>query len=213
MDHQRLFTLFALLGSAVFAASGALAAGRQRFDLIGAAFLAGVTALGGGTLRDLLLDIHPVFWVRQPAILWSTVVAGALALVYVRFRRPPWKALLIADALGLAFFSIVGTQVAEDAGEGGIVAVTMGLLTGVAGGVLRDLLSGEVPLLFRPGETLYATASLAGVSCYLLAQPAGLARGPAALAGMALILALRLTAIALGLRLPALEVPEPEDLP
>jgi uncharacterized membrane protein YeiH len=170
-----------------------------------------VTALGGGTLRDLLLDIHPVFWVRQPVILWSTIIAAALALVTVRFLRPPWKALLVADALGLAFFSIVGVQVAESAGEGGLVAVVMGLLTGVAGGVLRDMMSGEVPLLFRPSETLYATASLAGISCYLLAQPAGLARGWAALAGMVVILALRLTAIVRGLRLPALEVPPPPE--
>ena len=211
MEQSALFTLISLLGVAVFAASGALAAGRQRFDLIGAAVLAGLTALGGGTLRDLLLGIHPVFWVRQPLILWTAAAATLLALAYVRFRRPPWRALLVADALGLAFFSIAGAQVAEAAGQGGIVAVVMGLLTGVAGGVLRDALSGEVPLLFRPSETLYATASLAGVSFYLLTQPVGLARGPAALAGMAVILALRLTAIARNLRLPPLKVPPPDD--
>lgn len=210
METGTLHTAFALAGVAVFAASAALAAGRKHFDLIGATVLAGVTALGGGTLRDLLLDLHPVFWIRQPVILWTAVLATLGALLAVRFSRPPWRLLLIADALGLAFFSVVGAQVAESAGEGGIVVVVMGLMTGVAGGLLRDVLSGEVPLLFRPTETLYATASVAGVSLYLVVQGLGLGRPAAAWTAMLVILGLRLSAIALGLRLPALEVPGPD---
>ncbi len=211
MDATLLHNWFALLGVAVFAASAALAAGRKRFDLIGATFLAGVTALGGGTLRDLLLDLHPVFWIRQPLYLWATVLATVGSLLAVRFTRPPWRLLLVADALGLAFFSIVGAQVAESAGQSGIVVVVMGLLTGAAGGLLRDVLSGDVPLLFRPSETLYATASIAGVSLYLLVQGAGFSRPTGAWLAMLTILALRLTAIALNLRLPALEVPAPDE--
>jgi len=202
--------LAALAGAAVCAASGALAAGRKRMDLIGASFLACATALGGGTLRDLLLDRHPVFWVERPAILWATLAATGLTLAWVRFARPPWRALQVADALGLAFFTISGAQVAQATGQGGVIVVVMGLLTGVAGGVIRDVLAGEIPLLFRPSEPLYATASLAGVTFHQLGQRAGLEEGASALGGMAVVLALRLAAIVLGLRLPALEIPEQE---
>lgn len=208
MSPADLSAMAGLAGAAVCAASGALAAGRKRLDLIGASFLASATALGGGTLRDLLLNLHPVFWVARPAVLWTTLVATALALLWVRFARPPWRALQVADAMGLAFFTISGAQVAEAAGQSGVVVVVMGLLTGVAGGVIRDVLAGEIPLLFRPSEPLYATASLAGVTLHQVGQRAGLGAESAALGGMALVLALRLLAIVLRLRLPALEVPE-----
>lgn len=194
-----------ILGVVVFAASGALSAGRKGFDFVGVAVLAVVTALGGGTLRDVLLDRHPVFWIRETAYLWTA--AGA-TVSYVRFRKPPWSALLIADALGLAFFTIIGAQVAEMHGHAGLVVVLMGAVTGVAGGVLRDVLSNEVPLLFRPTEPLYATAALAGAAGYLLLQAAGLEAGPAALCGMALIAGMRLAAIFWRLRLPPVQVPE-----
>lgn len=201
-----ILPLAGLAGAAVCATSGALAAGRKRLDLIGASFLACATALGGGTLRDLLLDRHPVFWVERPAILWTTLAATVLALLWVRFARPPWRALQVADALGLAFFTISGAQVAEAAGQGGVIVVVMGLLTGVAGGVIRDVLAGEIPLLFRPTEPLYATSSLSGVTFHQVGQRLGLDPGWAALGGMGLVLALRLGAVVLGWRLPALEL-------
>ncbi len=204
-----ILPLAGLAGAAVCATSGALAAGRKRLDLIGASFLACATALGGGTLRDLLLDRHPVFWVERPSVLWATLAATLLALLWVRRVAPPWRALQVADALGLAFFTISGAQVAEAAGEGGVIVVVMGLLTGVAGGVIRDVLAGEIPLLFRPSEPLYATASLAGVSFHQVGQRLGMDSGWAALGGMALVLALRLGAVVLGWRLPALELKDP----
>src|SRR4029077_19192819 len=105
-----------LLGVAVFAASGALSAGRKGFDLIGVIVISAVTAIGGGTLRDVLLDRHPIFWIADPAQLVVILAAAALTLLYVRFRKPPWTALLVADALGLALFSISGAQVAEQRG-------------------------------------------------------------------------------------------------
>src|SRR4051794_17974289 len=166
--------LLSLLGVAVFAASGALAAGRKGFDWVGVVVVAAVTAVGGGTIRDLLLDRHPVFWVADPVQLVVVLAAAALTLAYVRFRKPPWTALLVADALGLALFSISGARVAEQRGLPGIIVVVMGTITGSAGGVLRDLLSGEVPLLLRQSE-LYATAAVAGIMVYLIAQRGGLA--------------------------------------
>ncbi len=200
--------LINLLGVGVFAASGALAAGRKGMDWMGVVVLAVVTALGGGTIRDVLLDRHPVFWVRETAYLWAALVAACLTLVWVRFRQPPRRALLIADGLGLALFSISGAQVAEAQGLSGIVVVVMGTFTGVAGGVVRDVLSAEVPLLFRSTQPLYATAAIAGVSAYLGLQWAGVDRLTASLVAMALIAALRFTAILLRLGLPTFRVPE-----
>jgi uncharacterized membrane protein YeiH len=199
--------VLSLVGAGVFAASGALAAGRKGFDLIGVVVIAGVTAIGGGTIRDVLLDRHPIFWIADPMQLVVILAAAGLTLVWVRFRKPPWTALLVADALGLALFTISGTQVAEQRGLPGIIAVVMGTITGSAGGVLRDVLSGEVPLLLRHTE-LYATASIVGSTVYLLAKDFGLAATPAALLGMATIAALRFAAILWRLRLPVFEVSE-----
>jgi uncharacterized membrane protein YeiH len=199
--------VLSLVGAGVFAASGALAAGRKGFDLIGVVVIAGVTAIGGGTLRDVLLDRHPIFWIADPVQLMVILAAAGLTLVWVRFRKPPWTALLVADALGLALFTISGTQVAEQRGLPGIIAVVMGTITGAAGGVLRDILSGEVPLLLRQTE-LYATAAIVGSAAYLLAQDFGLTDTPAALLGMATVAAIRFAAILWRLRLPVFEVPE-----
>lgn len=196
-----------LVGVGVFAASGALAAGRKGFDLLGVVVIAGVTAIGGGTLRDVLLDRHPIFWIADPLQLVVILAAAGLTLVWVRFRRPPWTALLVADALGLALFTISGAQVAEQRGLPGIIAVVMGTITGSAGGVLRDILSGEVPLLLRHTE-LYATASIVGSTAYLLAKDFGVATTPAALLGMVTVAALRFAAILWRLRLPVFEVRE-----
>ena len=197
-----------LVGVAVFAASGALAAGRRGFDWIGVGVIAVVTAIGGGTLRDLLLDRHPIFWVADAAYLWVILAAAAATLAYVHFRRPPDALLLIADALGLAFFTISGAQVAEQQGLPGVLVVAMGAITGTAGGVLRDVLCNEVPLLFGPLDTLYATAAIAGATAYLPLEALGVPRTSAALAGMGVIAALRLAAIVWQLRLPAVRVRE-----
>ena len=194
-----------LLGAAVFAASGALSAGRKRMDLLGVVVIAIVTAIGGGTLRDVLLDRHPVFWIEDPTHLVVSVIAAAITLVYARFRRPPNNALAIADALGLALFTITGAQIAQRAMMDPIVVVLMGTMTGVAGGVLRDVLSAEVPLIFRRGE-LYATAAIVGATLYLLLEVVGAPRQVAALVGMATIAGLRLAAILWGLHLPVLPI-------
>jgi uncharacterized membrane protein YeiH len=197
-----------LLGCGVFAASGTLAAGRKGFDLLGVAIIAAVTAVGGGTVRDLLLDRHPVFWIAEPAYLYATFAATAVTLLYVRLtRRTADLPLLLADALGLALFTISGTQLAEDRHVPAVVAVLMGAITGSVGGVIRDVLANDVPLILRRGE-LYATASLAGATLYLILERAGIDRTHSALAGMSTVATLRFAAIAWGLRLPTFEVPD-----
>jgi uncharacterized membrane protein YeiH len=195
-----------LLGVAVFAVSGALAAGRKSLDLLGVLVIAVVTAIGGGTLRDLLLNRHPIFWIADPSYLVVISISALLTLVYVRLRRPPGNSLLIADAFGLALFTIMGARIAEDAGLSPIIIVLMGAMTGVAGGILRDVLSAEVPLILR--RDIYATAAIAGASLYLVVQALGSGATVATAVGICAILVLRLLAILSGLRLPVFRLPE-----
>ncbi len=203
------FVLYAasLLGVMVSAISGSLVAGRKRFDWLGVVVIAMVTALGGGTLRDVLLARHPIFWIRDPNFIWTSLAAAGLTLVFVRYVAPPKHLLLGADALGLAFFTISGAQLSAQTGAPALVVVLMATTTGAAGGVLRDLLTGEVPLLFRQGE-LYATASVVGAALYLWLMNAGSEKSVAALTGMATIAILRFAAILWRIRLPVFELAE-----
>ena len=195
-----------LLGVAVFAVSGALAAGRARLDLFGVAVIAAITAIGGGTLRDLLLNRHPIFWIRDPVYLAVIVVAALMTVAYLHVYSLPSHALMVADALGLALFAIAGAQIAEAAGLSPIIVVLMGTLTGVAGGVLRDLLTAQVPLILR--EQIYATAAIVGISIYLLLQWLGATRPWAFGAGLSAVVVLRLLAIVWRIQLPVFRLPE-----
>lgn len=199
-----------MLGVAVFAASGVLAAGRKGLDLIGVVVIAVVTAVGGGTLRDLLLD-RPIAWIVDPRYLYAILAGALVTLLYVRVRRPPGAALEVADALGLALFALGGAQIAERAGVPAIVVVIMGTMTGVAGGVLRDVLTAEIPMILREGR-MYATAAIAGVALYLALQHAGVPPRVALLAGMACVAGLRLAAIAWNLTIPVFRLPD-DDAP
>jgi uncharacterized membrane protein YeiH len=193
----------------VFAISGALAAGRKRLDWLGVAVIAVVTALGGGTVRDVLLDRHPIFWIARPEFLLDCLAATAATLVYVRLRIPAFRALVVADALGLAFFTIGGVQIAEQTGLSGLLALLMGVITGVVGGVVRDVLLAEIPLILRPGQ-LYASAAIVGAALYLVLEHAAMAREVAALAGMATVATLRFAAIVWRLELPVLTLEDRE---
>jgi uncharacterized membrane protein YeiH len=195
-----------LMGVAVFAVSGSLAAGRRGLDLLGVVVIAAITAIGGGTLRDLLLARHPLFWISDATYLVVILAAAVVTLVYVRLRPPPGRALLVADALGLALFAIAGARVAEEAGLGPLIVILMGTMTGVAGGMLRDVLSAQVPLILR--RDVYATAAIAGIVGYLLLQAVGLPPVAAAVAGMVVVFTLRMLAIVKGLRLPVFRLPE-----
>jgi uncharacterized membrane protein YeiH len=191
--------LIDFIGVAVFAVSGALAAARRSFDVLGVIVIAMVTAIGGGTLRDVLLD-RQVFWIVQATYLWVIVIAAIGTIAWTRRFTPPQRALLVADALGLAFFTISGARIAEGLEHRGIVVVLMGTLTGVAGGVIRDVLCAEVPLIFRKGQ-IYATAAIVGAAVYL-ALKAYVPNEIAGYAGMACVAAIRFAAIAFNLTLP-----------
>jgi uncharacterized membrane protein YeiH len=196
---------FDLFGVAVFAVSGALTAGRLGLDLLGVLVIASFTAIGGGTVRDLLLARHPIFWIRDPTYLVVIAAAAVLTMGWVRCFSPPGGSLLVADALGLALFAMSGAEIAEERNLSPIIVVLMGTMTGVAGGVFRDVLSGRVPLLLQ--RDIYATAAVAGIALSLVLRALGLRRGWAFGVGLVAIAALRLLAIAWGLRLPVFRLP------
>jgi len=194
-----------LVGVAVFAVSGVLAARSRGLDLLGVIVIAAITAIGGGTLRDLLLNRYPIFWITDAQYLIVAITSALLTVGYVRVRPPPGNALLVADALGLALFALSGAQVAEAAQCPPIIVVLMGTMTGVAGGVLRDVLTAQVPLILR--RDIYATAAIVGVAIYLLLQAFGLQRSRAFGVGVVVVVALRLLAIRWGLQLPIFRMP------
>jgi uncharacterized membrane protein YeiH len=195
-----LYTLD-LIGVAVFAISGALAAGRKQLDLLGVIVLGLVTAVGGGTIRDLLLDRHPIFWLADSAYVIVIVAAALLTVAYVRWRPPPAATLLYADAVGLAMFSVTGAQIAERAGLPAVAGIVLGTITGAAGGVVRDVLSAEIPLVLRKGN-LYASAAILGTGVYFALVAAGAPRAAATWTGMTIVAAVRLASIVWGLQLP-----------
>lgn len=193
----------------MFAVSGALAAGRKRLDLLGVVVIAMVTAIGGGTTRDLLLD-RTVFWTTQPRYLYVIVASALFTVLWTRRFRPPERALAIVDALGLALFAISGAQIAERVGLPGIVCVIMGTLSGVAGGMIRDVLTAQIPMVIRRGQ-IYATAAIVGIVVYLVLRGEfAVGMDVAALAGMVVIAALRISSITWNWTLPVFSLDEPE---
>jgi uncharacterized membrane protein YeiH len=189
-----------LLGVAVFAVSGALAAGRARLDLLGVWAIAAIAAIGGGTVRDLLLNRHPIFWIRDPTYLMVVAAAALLTVGCAHFYPVPRNTLLLADALGLALFALSGAQVAEAAGLSSLIVVLMGTVSGVAGGVIRDVLTGQIPLILR--ADIYATAAIAGIAVYLFLEASTIGPRWAFGVGFAVVIALRLLAILRGIGLP-----------
>lgn len=198
---QQLFYLSDLFGVAVFAITGALMAGRKSMDLFGVLVIAIITALGGGTLRDLILDNHPVSWIRNDTYILVASVAAVGTVLWVRLTQPIHeRGLLIADAFGLAVFTVIGTEVALQHNVPHSTALIMGVMTGVAGGVMRDVICNEIPLIFQ--KEIYATACLLGSLVFIglreLQTPHWLDTGIA----MLVVLLTRLAAIHWHLSLP-----------
>ncbi|BDQ67141.1 trimeric intracellular cation channel family protein [Shewanella xiamenensis] len=203
MNHWIYF--FDLCGTAVFALSGALAAGRHRMDPFGVIVLASVTAVGGGSIRDALIGATPVFWIRDPnyiIVILATVVA--CLLLVRRPRKMPEYVLPVADALGLALFTVIGAEKALNMGLSGMIAVVMGLITGVGGGIIRDLLCRQIPMVLR--TEIYATASIIGGIGYTVSLALGMGEKTALLLAMTSALMIRLCAIKWHLSLPAFDL-------
>jgi uncharacterized membrane protein YeiH len=194
-----------LAGVAVFAVSGVLAARDRDLDLLGVIVVAAITAIGGGTLRDLLLDRHPIFWVTDAWYLIVIIASAMLTVAYIRIWPPPGITLLVADAFGLGLFALSGAQFAEAAQCPPLIVVLMGTMTGVTGGILRDVITAKVPLILR--REIYATAAIAGVAAYLAMHALGIQRAEAFVGGMIVVVVLRLIALRWSLHLPVFSKP------
>lgn len=168
------------LATAAFALSGAMEAARKRLDAVGVCVVAFLAAFGGGTLRDLLLDQRPFFWVRHVELLWAVLLVCVLAMLFLRHRHfePTEKAIQWPDALGLGLFTAVSVDQALQNQLPALVAVLMGVISGVFGGVLRDMVCNEIPTAFRDHRP-YAVCAFAGgwvyVGLLILGQPGALA--------------------------------------
>lgn len=189
------------------AISGVLAARGRQIDLFGVLVLAFVTAAGGGTLRDLVLD-RPVFWLEDSGFVVTATICGLLTFTAARFRSLPQRWLLIADAFSLAFVTMLGTAKSLGANVHPINAVLLGVVTGVAGGIIRDVLCSEVPLVFRREIYLYATAAALGAVVLCLLRWFDGWAGPDMVLGAAVVLVLRLAALRWRLALPVFEAAE-----
>ncbi len=154
-------------GVSVAAITGALAARGKHVDLFGVIVLALVTAFGGGTLRDVMLGSTPVFWIQDPNFFLNGGITAVITFYLVRYHKLPETVLMVADAFALALFTMVGVRKGLAFSVAPSIAVAMGVITGVAGGILRDLLVGEIPLVFRPGIYLYATAAFFGATLFI----------------------------------------------
>lgn len=183
------------------AATGALAARGKGIDLFGVVVLGLVAAMGGGTLRDVVLNV-PVYWVQDSTFVISGAAAAACMFYFARFVDPSSKPLLIVDAFSLAFVVTLGTHKTFGLHHAGTVCVVFGVVTGVAGGIMRDVLLGEVPLVFRPNIYLYATAALIGATVYLGMAHLWPGNPFNLVSGASVILILRLAAIRWRWKLP-----------
>jgi uncharacterized membrane protein YeiH len=189
-------------GVTVAAITGVLAARGKSVDLFGVVVLAAVTALGGGTMRDLCLGKAPIPWVEDPTYLVNAAITAVVVFYLVRFHELPTTVLMVADAFVLALYTILGAQCGFSYGVGPVVTVTAGVLTGVAGGIMRDLLLGQIPMVFRQEICLYATAAVGGSLYYVCMRQQFDDEQVNMVTGTIVTLALRLAGMRWGITLP-----------
>ncbi len=200
MDSTLLY-LIDLFGTAIFAISGVLLAGRIKMDPFGVFVLGSVTAIGGGTIRDMSLGAMPVFWVTDNNYLWVILITCVLTMLVVRRpKRIAWWVLPVCDAIGLAVFVGIGVEKAMNYQSSPLVAIIMGVITGCGGGIIRDVLAREVPMVLR--SEVYATACIIGGIFHTSALALGYSTSSAFLSGVLSTLVIRLGAIRWHLSLP-----------
>ena len=191
---------FELLGTFFFAISGALAIQDHHDDLFGAVFLGFVTAIGGGTLRDIMLGSYPLVWIGDIFFIYAVLAGVAVAYLFFRWLMRLKRTLLLFDALGISFFTVLGVQKALSLGVKPEIAAIMGMFSAVMGGVIRDVLINETPVLFR--KEIYATACLAGATLYLVLYHAGVERHIDMVISICTIFVIRILAVKYKLALP-----------
>ncbi|WP_298723071.1 trimeric intracellular cation channel family protein [uncultured Ferrovibrio sp.] len=187
-------------GIVVFATTGALVASRKQMDIVGFVLLGTATGIGGGTIRDILLGILPVFWVVKPAYLITCVCVSAAAFLLAHIPQSRYRLLLWFDAIGMALFAVAGAERALMAGAAPVVAMAMGVVTATFGGIVRDVLGGESPVILR--REIYATAALAGAALFVSMSAFGVAREIGLASGFFLAAAIRFAALRWNWSLP-----------
>jgi uncharacterized membrane protein YeiH len=200
-----------IIGLFVFAVSGALTALRNEMDIFGVAMIAFVTGVGGGTVRDVLLGAFPVWWVKEPSAIAVCLAGAVVATVGQPIIASRLKALIWADAAGLGVFAILGAEAALSAGASPAIAVFMAAVTATFGGVVRDVLCNEVPLVLR--QEIYATAALIGAGAYIGLLELDVQAGLAAVIAALLTFAIRAAAIIFKIQSPKFGRPRKNELP
>ncbi|MFA0141142.1 TRIC cation channel family protein [Vibrio kanaloae] len=204
MDSMLLY-IIDLFGTAIFAISGVFVAGRLKMDPFGVAVLGSVTAIGGGTIRDMALGATPVFWITDTTYLWVIITTCLLTMIIVRRpKRLAWWILPVCDAIGLAVFVGIGVEKALIYQDSALVAIIMGVITGCGGGIIRDVLAREVPMILR--SEVYATACIIGGAFHTMAISMGHDSETAFLAGVFSTLLIRFGAIRWHLSLPTFAI-------
>lgn len=197
---QYLISMLDWFGICVFAVTGALVASRKEMDIVGFALLGSVTGIGGGTVRDLVLGSVPVFWVKQPAYLLACVAVSVLMFFVAHIPQSRERLLLWFDAAGLSLFSVTGTVSALAAGASPVIAVAMGVATACFGGIIRDILGGESPVILK--QEIYVTAALLGATVFVSLGWLGVAPDLSAVLAFFAAFALRAAALHWNLSLP-----------
>jgi uncharacterized membrane protein YeiH len=190
---QQLILILDWFGLCVFAVTGTLVASRKEMDIVGFALLGSVTGIGGGTIRDVLLGVEPVFWVKQPAYLVTCVAVSTVMFFVAHIPQSRERLLLWFDAAGLSLFSVTGTVSALATGSGPVIAIAMGVATATFGGIIRDILGGESPIILK--QEIYITAALLGATVFVSLSWLGVSADPSA--GLAFLAAFSLRAAAL----------------
>ncbi len=198
--HASILIALDWFGIVVFAATGALVASRKEMDVVGFALLAIVTGVGGGTVSDLLLGRLPVFWIQEPAYILVCVIVAVILFFPAHFPSSRYRALLWFDAIGLSLFAVVGADRALEVVPSPVIAVVMGVVTASFGGIIRDILGGEVPVLLR--REIYITAAFAGAVVYVGGRSMGFPEPNALLAGFLACFVVRGLALWFGWSLP-----------
>jgi uncharacterized membrane protein YeiH len=192
-----------LVGTFVFAISGALAIREKEHDLFGAGFTGFITAIGGGTLRDILLNSYPLVWVGNVQVLYAIFAGILMAFIFPDFLSRLRKTFFLFDTLGIGFFTVLGVEKALSLGVRPEIAAIMGMFSAVMGGVIRDTLTNEIPILFR--KEIYASACLAGAVLYVVLNYYGLTRDYNLLISMSVVISIRLISMRYHLSLPRLK--------
>ncbi len=210
MDTAQIFAALTIVGLFVFAISGALTALRNDMDLFGVGMIAFVTGVGGGTIRDVLLGSFPVWWIADPNAIFICLAGAAVATLAQPILTSRLNALIWADAMGLAVFTVLGAQAALAVEAPLVIAIFMGAVTATFGGIVRDVLLNEAPLILK--QDIYATAALIGASAYIGLLSLGAGSALAAVLAAVLTFAIRGGAILFNIPSPKYARPRKSEL-